>query len=267
MSTQPPSREAQDHGDTIMRPIAAALLALVAAPVAAEDLKICVEGAYPPFSEVNNAGEVVGFDIDIAEALCKELGATCTMVQTEWDAIIPALEEGKCDAIIASMSITPERQQRVDFSKKYQQTPAKFAAAEGVDWVDTDAGLAGKTVCVQRGTIHQDYMEQKFPSVTLVLYPTQDETYLDLAAGRCDAVIADSVAVQEGFLKTEAGKGFAFFGTDHQDPAIHGEGAGIAVRKGDPLGARFSEAIATIRSNGVFAAINDRYFTFDVYGK
>jgi polar amino acid transport system substrate-binding protein/arginine/ornithine transport system substrate-binding protein len=254
-----------------MKTLAAAALlsaAALSAPGAAlaEEIDICVEGAYPPFSQVDNAGQVVGFDIDIAKALCAEMGATCTMVQTEWDAIIPALEEGKCDAIVASMSITPERQQRVDFSKKYQQTPAKFAAAEGVDWEDTDAGLAGKTVCVQRGTIHQDYMEKAFPSASLVLYPTQEETYLDLAAGRCDAIIADSVAIQEGFLRTEAGAGYAFFGRDHNDPEIHGEGAGIAVRKGDPLRDRFTTAIEAIRANGVFKEINDRYFTFDVYG-
>jgi lysine-arginine-ornithine-binding protein len=246
---------------------AAAAIAAIAAPAAAENLRICVEGAYPPFSQVDNNGQIVGFDIDIANALCAEMGAACEMVQTEWDAIIPALEEGKCDAIIASMSITPERKQRIDFSTRYQNTPAKFAAAEGVDWQDTPEGMAGRTVCVQRGTIHQDFMEARFPDAILVLYPTQDEVYLDLVAGRCDAIMADSVAIQTGFLETDAGKGFAFFGSSHSDPAYHGEGAGVAVRKTDTaLRDRFSAAIDAIRASGVFQAINDRYFTFDVFG-
>jgi polar amino acid transport system substrate-binding protein/arginine/ornithine transport system substrate-binding protein len=251
----------------MFRPAVAVLVMASAAAAQAEELEICVEGAYPPFSQINDQGEVEGFDIDIARALCDEMGASCELVLTEWDAIIPALEEDKCDAIIASMSITEERMQRVDFSKKYQQTPAKFAAEEGVDWEDTNEGLAGKRICVQRGTIHQDYIEGEYPDVELVLYPTQDEIALDMASGRCDAIMADSMALQDGFLNTDLGEGFAFFGRDHSVPEYHGEGAGVAVRKGETaLRDRFSAAIRAIREDGTYAEINDRYFAFDVYG-
>jgi ABC-type amino acid transport substrate-binding protein len=110
-------------------------------------------------------------------------------------------------------------------------------------------------------------MEKKFPSANLVLYPTQEEVYLDLTAGRCDAIIADLIAIEDGFLKTDAGKGYAFFGGIHRDPAIHGEGAGIAVRKTDTaLRDRFSAAIDAIRASGAYKTINDKYFAFDVYG-
>jgi polar amino acid transport system substrate-binding protein/arginine/ornithine transport system substrate-binding protein len=195
------------------------------------------------------------------------MGATCTMVQTEWDAIIPALEEGKCDAIIASMSITEERKQRVEFTKKYYQTPARFVAKDGAGWEATDAGLAGKTVCVQRGTIHQGFMEGEFPNVTLSLYPTQEEVYLDLVSGRCDASIADSIAILDGFLNTDAGKGFAFFGPSFSIPKYHGEGAGIALRKTDTaLRDRFNAAIEAIRASGQYGKITEKYFPFDIYG-
>jgi polar amino acid transport system substrate-binding protein/arginine/ornithine transport system substrate-binding protein len=245
----------------------AALIAAAAIPAAAQDVKICVEGAYPPFSQVADDGSLEGFDIDIANALCAEMGATCSLVQTEWDATIPTLEEGKCDAIVASMSITEERRQRIDFSAKYYQTPAKFAAAEGVDWADTDAGLAGKTVCTQRGTIHHSYLEGEYPSVNLVLYPTQDEVYLDLTSGRCDAIMADSIAILDGFLNTDAGAGYAFFGGDHAVPKYHGDGAGIGVRKADTdLRDRLSAAITAIREKGVYQEINAKYFPFDIYG-
>ena len=250
-----------------MKNVIAVLTILAAGAAGATELKICVEGAYPPFSQINNDGELEGFDIDIANALCDEMGASCELVITEWDAIIPSLEEGKCDAIVASMSITEERKQRVDFSGKYQNTPAKFVAAEGVDWDDTNEGLAGKRICVQRGTIHQDYLEGEYPDIDLVLYPTQDEVYLDMTSGRCDAMMADSVAMQGGFLETEAGEGYAFFGRDHSVPQYHGDGAGIAVRKTDAdLRDRFTAAIEAIRANGVYKAINDQYFDFDVYG-
>jgi polar amino acid transport system substrate-binding protein/arginine/ornithine transport system substrate-binding protein len=247
--------------------IAAAALAGFATSAAAADLRICVEGAYPPFSETNAQGEVIGFDIDIANALCEEMGRSCEMVQTEWDGIIPALLERKCDAIVASMSITEDRKKVVDFTNKYYQTPAKFVAAEDSGLEATQESLAGKTVGVQRGTIHQDFMEGEFPDVDLKLYGTQDEAYLDLQAGRVDAVMADSVAISDGFLGTEQGEGYAFFGPDYSIPEYHGEGVGIAVRPGsEDLKAEFNAAIDAIREDGTYEEIADKYFDFNIYG-
>lgn len=249
------------------RLIAAALATAISGPAFAAELNICVEGAYPPFSEVTASGELKGFDIDIANALCDNMGKSCEMVQTEWDGIIPALLERKCDAIIASMSITPDRQKVIDFTGKYYSSPAKFIAAAGAGLTDTPEGLAGKTVGVQRGTIHQDFMESEFPDVDLKLYGTQDEAYLDLQAGRVDAVMADSVAMDEGFLKTDAGAGYAFFGKGYSIPKYHGDGAGIGLRKGeDDLKRSFNDAIDAIRADGTYKAIQDKYFDFDIYG-
>ena len=247
--------------------IAAAALMFGAAAAQAEDLTICVEGAYPPFSETTAAGDVVGFDIDIANALCAEMGNSCAMAKTDWDGIIPALLEKKCDAIIASMSITEDRKKVIDFSTKYYNTPAKFIAAENAGLDDTPEGLAGKVVGVQRGTTHQDFMESEFPDVELKLYGTQDEVYLDLQAGRIDAAMADSVAMNDGFLKTDNGKGFAFFGKDYSIAKYHGEGAGIGVRQEDTeLRDGFSAAIEAIRASGQYDEIQKKYFDFDVYG-
>lgn len=245
----------------------AVVVGLLASAATAADMKICVEGAYPPFSELTSAGEIVGFDIDIANALCAKIGKSCEMSKTEWDGIIPALLEGKCDAIVASMSITEERKQRIDFTDKYYQTPAKFIAKEGSGLVDTPDGLKGKVVGVQRGTIHQAFMEGEFPGVELKLYGSQDEVYLDLAAGRVDAIIQDSVASDEGFLKQPAGKGFAFFGKAYAIPKYHGDGAGIGVRKEDKaLRESLNAAIKSIRADGTYKKINDKYFAFDLYG-
>jgi lysine-arginine-ornithine-binding protein len=249
------------------RLVAAVAFAAVATSAVAADLNICVEGAYPPFSEINTSGEIVGFDIDIANALCAEIGKSCAMVQSDWDGIIPALLEGKCDAIIASMSITEERKQRVDFSVKYYNTPWRFAAKKGSGFTDTPEGLAGKVVGLQRGTIGQDFMEAEMPNVELKLYGTQDEVYLDASAGRLDVIFADSIAISDGFLKTDAGKDWEFFGRDYNEVKYFGEGAGIAVRKGEEgLRDAFSAAIQKIRDNGTYKAINDKYFDFDIYG-
>ncbi len=249
------------------RLIAAAAFAAFATSAAAADLNICVEGAYPPFSEINSSGDVVGFDIDIANALCDKIGKSCKMVQSEWDGIIPALLERKCDAIIASMSITEERQQIIDFSGKYYNSPGRFVAKADAGLTDSAEGLAGKVVGLQRGTIYQDYMDGELPDIELKLYGTQDELYLDLTAGRVDAIFADSIAMSDGFLKTDAGKGYAFFGRDYSEVKYFGEGAGIGVRKGEEdLRDAFTAAIQAIRDSGEYKTINDAYFPVDIYG-
>jgi polar amino acid transport system substrate-binding protein/arginine/ornithine transport system substrate-binding protein len=231
-------------------------------------LNLCVEGAYPPFSEVAPDGSVVGFDVDIGQALCKQMGETCELVKVDWDGMIPALLEKKCDAIVASMSATEERKQVIDFSAKYYQLPNRFVAKADAGLTDTPEGMAGKVVGVQRGTIHQGYMEAHYPDTEIRLYASQDEADLDLAAGRVDALMADSVSLQNGFLDTEAGKGFAFFGAEnHYDPAISGSGVAVGVRKEDTaLRDRFSEAIAAIRADGSYQKISEQYFGSDIYG-
>ena len=230
-------------------------------------LNICVEGAYPPFSETAADGSIVGFDPDIANALCAEIGETCEMVKVDFDGIIPALLEKKCDAIVASMSATDERKQVIDFTGRYYLEPNRFVAPADSGLEDTPEGLAGKVVGVQRGTIHQNYMEAHFPDTELRLYGTQDEMMLDLTAGRIDAVMASGVALEGGFLKTPAGEGYAFVGEEHYDPAIHGTGAAIGVRKEDTeLRDRLSAAIAAIRADGTYDEIRAKYFEFDIYG-
>ena len=246
--------------------LAAATAILFAGAAQAETLKVCAEGAYPPFSLTTESGELEGFDIDIANAICDETGMTCEIAATEWDGIIPALLEKKCDAIIASMSITEERKERIDFSEKYYNTPAKFVARADTDLVDTPEGLADAVVGVQRGTVHQDFLEAKFPDVELKLYGTQDEVYLDLQSGRLDAIMQDSVAADDGFLKTPAGANYAFFGGSYADAKYHGDGAGIGVRKEDTeLRDKLTAAIKALRENGKYKEINDKYFDFDVY--
>ncbi|MBL4808344.1 MAG: transporter substrate-binding domain-containing protein [Rhodobacteraceae bacterium] len=243
--------------------IAATVAATLVSAANAADINICVEGAYPPFSSTEPSGEVVGFDIDIANALCAEMGQSCELVKTDWDGIIPALLEGKCDAIIASMSITPDRMQIIDFSTKYYNSPAGFIGAEGM----MESGLDGQRVGVQRGTIHHSFMEGVFPNVELVLYGSQDEIYLDLVAGRVDAIMADSIAMQEGFLDTDSGAGYAFFGESYSVPEYHGDGAGVGVRQGEEeLRDAFSAAITAIRESGEYSMINAEYFDFDIFG-
>jgi len=246
-------------------------LALAGSQAEAKDwkkIRIGVEGAYPPFSEVGPDGQLKGFDIDIANAICAELKAECTLVPQDWDGIIPALLARKYDAIIASMSITEERKKKVAFTKKYYNTPAKFARKKGSGIEVSKAGLSGKTVGVQRATTHDNFVTGEFgEAVKIKRYATQDEAYLDAVAGRVDLLLADSVAMEDGFLKTDSGKDFEFVGPGYSDPKYFGEGAGIAVRKKDTdLVAKLNGAIEAIRANGTYEKINGKYFAYDVYG-
>jgi len=248
-----------------------AALALGAVQADAKEWKkvrIGVEGAYPPFSSVTADGKLIGFDIDIANALCDQMKVECELVTQDWDGIIPALLARKYDAIIASMSITEERKQKVDFSNKYYQTPAKFIRKKGSGIEITMEGLKGKAVGVQRATIHDNFVTEVYgDAVEVKRYGTQDEAYLDLAAGRVDLLLADSVALDDGFLKTDGGKGYEFVGPDFTDPKYFGDGAGIAIRKNEAdLQAMLNAAIDAIRANGTYKSIQDKYFNFNVYG-
>jgi len=251
--------------------VTAVTVALVSTSVIAGEwkkIRIGVEGAYPPFSSIMADGKLVGFDIDIANALCAELGAECDLVPQDWDGIIPALLAKKYDAIIASMSITEERKKKVAFTNKYYNTPAKFVRRKGSGIEISMEGLKGKTVGVQRATTHDNFITGEFgDSVDIKRYATQDEAYLDAVAGRLDLLLADSVAMDDGFLKTDQGKDFEFVGPGYSEVKYFGEGAGIAVRKEDQdLVDMLNKAIDAIRANGTYEKINGNYFDYDVYG-
>lgn len=250
-----------------------ALLAAVAAPVVGEakdwtTVRIGVEGAYPPFSEVGPDGKFRGFDIDIAMALCAEIKAECELIQQDWDGIIPALLAKKYDAVIASMTITEERKRRVDFTNKYYSIGARFVRKKGSGIEIAPESLKGKKVGVQRATTHDNYVTDNYgDAVEVVRYGTQDEANLDLVAGRVDLLLADMVALDEGFLKVDSGKDFEFVGPVLNDPKWFGQGAGIALRKDDTdLRDKLNAAIDAIRKNGTYDTIAKKYFDFDVYG-
>ncbi len=227
---------------------------------AADTIKIATEGAYPPFNFIDASGDVKGFDVDIARALCEEMGADCELVLQDWDGIIPGLIAGKYDAIIASMSITPERQEAVTFSEPYYSNKLQFIAPEDSDF-DPSADLAGKTVGAQRATIAAQWLDENTDDVDIKLYDTQENAFLDLSSGRLDAILADKYVSWE-WLESEEGSAYEFKG----EPVYDDDKIAIAVRKGNTeLAERFSDAIEAIREDGTYQKINEKYFPFDIY--
>jgi arginine/ornithine transport system substrate-binding protein len=249
---------------------AIALSLMASSPFAADKpLRLGIEAAYPPFAYKEASGEIAGFDVDIGNALCAEMKVQCQWVEQEFDGLIPSLKVKKVDAILSSMTITDERRKSVDFTGKYYYSPARLVMKEG-STVDADfANLKGKRIGVQRATTTDRFASEVMAAqgAQVVRYSSQNEIYLDLISGRLDGTLADAIPVEEGFLKTDNGKGFAFVGPSFTDPAYFGEGAGIAVRKGDSeLLGKLNAAIAAIRASGEYQQIQQRYFSFDIYG-
>ena len=247
--------------------IAAVTFAAGAAFADGEKIVIATEGAYPPFNNLESDGTLTGFDVDIAKALCEDMKADCQIIAQDWDGMIPGLLAKKFDAIIASMSITEERKQKVDFTNKYYNTPPAIVVPKDSPLTEaTEESLSGKVIGVQTGTTHANYVEAHMGKSEAKIYPTADEYKLDIANGRIDAVVDDSVVLSE-WVKTEAGSCCKVLAMLPIDVKINGEGAGIAIRKGeDALREKFNKAITNIRANGKYAEINKKYFDFDVYG-
>jgi arginine/ornithine transport system substrate-binding protein len=233
-------------------------------------LKIGIEAAYPPFASKAPDGSIVGFDYDIGNALCEEMKVKCQWVEQEFDGLIPALKVRKIDAILSSMSITEDRKKSVDFTNRYYLTPARLVMKQGTVVSEGLSELKGKKIGVQRGSIHERFAREVLApkGVEVVPYGSQNEIYLDVAAGRLDGTLADATLLQDGFLNTAAGKGYAFAGPSFTDVKYFGDGVGIAVRKGDKADLdKINAAIVAIRANGKYKQIQDKYFNFDIYGQ
>ncbi|WP_341960642.1 ABC transporter substrate-binding protein [Pseudomonas sp. RC10] len=249
---------------TLKNILVAALLVVASSAVAADTLKMGIEGAYPPFNNKDASGQVVGFDVEIGNALCAKMKVTCEVVTSDWDGIIPALNAQKFDFIISSMSITEERRQAVDFTNPYYSNKLQFIAPKATNLTgDTAAikeALKGKTIGAQRATLSGTWLEDNWgDDVTVKLYDSQENAFLDLTSGRVDALLGDKYASYE-WLKSDAGKNFEFKG----EPMFGEDKIGIAVRKDDPLRDKLNTALKEIIEDGTYKKINDKYFPFSI---
>jgi arginine/ornithine transport system substrate-binding protein len=258
-------------GPDMKKLILALALGAVAATAFAEgkDLRVAIDPTYEPFTFKTADGKPTGFDVDIANAVCELIKRNCVFVEQLWDSMIPGLQARKYDVIISSMSITEDRLKVVDFTDKYYNTPSKIVVRNDVKFTGA-ASLKGKRIGVLKGSTQEKYAngELKKAGVVVVPYEAQDQVYLDIKSGRLDGTVADVIEVTSGFLSKPEGKDYGVVGPELYTPKYFGIGAGFAVRKGDTaLKAELNAAIKTLRANGTYKKINDKYFKIDVYGK
>ncbi|HCN01343.1 arginine ABC transporter substrate-binding protein [Pantoea ananatis] len=236
--------------------IAAALVSLAVSAQAAEKIRFATSATYPPFESLNSDNQIVGFDIDLAKALCEQMKAECSFTNTAFDSLIPSLKFRRYDAVIAGMDITAERSKQVDFTQPYYANSAIVIAPKG-KFTAIDA-LKGKRIGVENGTTHQKYLQDKHPEIHVVAYDSYQNAILDMKNGRLDGVFGDSAVVNQ-WLKTN--NDLASVGEHVTDPAYFGTGLGIAVRKGNaPLRDKFNQALAALKANGSWQKINQKWF-------
>ena len=250
----------------------------------ADKIRIGTEGAYPPWNSKDASGKLIGFEVELAWTLCRYIGQQCEIVEQDWDGMIPALIMRKFDAIMAGMSITDERKKAINFSQGYADEVASLAVMKGsnLEGMQTSEGinltkksgavkkdlktitgaLAGKTVCVQTATIHQNFLESgDVGKINIRTYKTQDEVNLDLASGRCDVALAAAVAFTDYAEKSK--KPVVLVGPTFSGGAF-GNGVGVGIRKDDTeLLKAFNSAINKARKNGDISRIATKWFGFD----
>ena len=262
---------------------------LLTSAAAAQDdwstIRVASEGAYAPWNFTNADGELDGFEIELMRDLCDRMNAECELVSQAWDGMIPALQAGRYDAIMAGMSITEERKEVIAFSRAYATTPAIFVApveselaaadlpetrvdlaevsAEEQALLDQLRGLVeGRTVGVQTATIHENFLREYMGDITIRTYDTQENLDLDLQAGRIDVALADQSGWQP-LLEGDAGDDFTRVGPGFSG-GVFGEGVGVGLRQEDEaLQEKFNAAIQAALEDGTVSELAVKWFGFD----
>lgn len=237
-------------------------LFLAGSAVAAEKLRIGTEGGMPPFNMLDPSGKATGFDVDISYALCEKMAAECSIVLVDWDGSIPALNAKKFDFLASSMSITEERKQAVSFTDAIYTNSLQYIAPKSSDFKTDNASVKGKVIGAQRATVSSLWLEDNLGSdIEIMLYDKNEDAFMDLAAGRIDAILADKLLSWE-WLNSSTGKDFEFKG----EPVFDSDKVGIAVRKGnEQLTERLNKALKEIVEDGTYEKINAKYFPFSIY--
>lgn len=226
------------------------------APTTTGDLpqiRIATESSFVPFSYKDANGKLIGFEIDLAEALCQEAKVKCEVISQDWEGLIPGLQAQKYHAIMAGMSDNEERRKVVTFSEPYFINNLVIVGKKGVEKGADD--LANKNVAVQRATTASEYLAKHMPKAKVKAYDTQENAYLDLEAGRADLMMSDS-APALSWLKTEKGQNYEIKG----QPINIDDKIAIAFRQNDPLVGQFNTALATLKANGSYDKIHQKYF-------
>lgn len=220
-----------------------------------EVIRFAADPNYAPFAYKDSTGTLTGFEIDIGHAICAQLNVRCQWVESDFDAMIPSLNAGKIDAILASMTITAARQKVIDFSSEVFSSPTAMVFRPGTEL------STGTAVGYLQGSTQEVYALKVLAGqgIKVVAYADQEQVYADLRTGRLQASLQDAQQAQSGFLRSPQGAGFVL------GPIIESElmpsRSGIGIAKGNhELKALLDEALAALHADGTYARLQEQYF-------
>jgi len=220
-------------------------------------IHFATEATYPPFEYIDETGKIKGFDIEIAQAICQQMKASCQFDNQAFNSLLPSLALGKFDAIISALGITKEREQQVAFSNSYYTPSGSFTALTTRKYTLND--LQGKTIGVQIGSTYEKYLNDNYGDhITIKTYASIQDALLDLKSERIDMVLADTPIIQT-WIKQD--RSYSIVDKPISNANYFGTGYGIAVRHDNQaLQQAVNAALAAIKSNGTYTKIAKKYF-------
>jgi polar amino acid transport system substrate-binding protein len=254
---------------------AAALTLGTAMPASAETLRVGMECTYAPFNYRTDAGELAGYDVDVANGVAAIMGVDLEFVCQQWDGMIPALLANKFDLIVASMSITNQRLEKIDFSSPYRDSVGRLVARSGANLNLFDEtsnpipeNFKDLRIGIERASTYEAWFNATLPDAETVLYDGNEPMYMDLRNGRVDAIMTNPMKAHLSFLATEEGSGFEFVSPAISEVEYFGTGVGIGLRQGQPeLKARLDAAIKQLINEGKLTEFALKYFPFPLHNE
>ena len=231
-----------------------AILLGASVTASAQELTFAMEPSYPPFETTNEKGEIIGFDVDVANTICKEIQATCKFKGEAFDALIPNLKAKRFDASISAIDITDARAKQVLFSDAYYDSTASYVTLKGKATLES-----AKNVGVQNGTTFQQYTVAETKQYTTKAYASLQSAILDLKSGRIDMIFGDTAVLADMISKEPE---MQFVGEKVANKKYFGNGLGIAMHKSNKeLAEQLNKGLAAIKANGEYQKIYDKWMT------
>ena len=238
-----------------------------AAPPRRVVIRFLTDSDYPPFDFYDEDGVLVGFNVDLARAICLELNTSCDIKVRPWDELISDLLKGDADAVIAGHKVTAQALKQVDFTDRYFHTPGRFASRKDAAQAEmTPNGLDGKRIAVARGTPHEAFLRAFFRDNPLIVYENADLAREALAAGKADFLFDDGISLAFWLNGTLSRQCCEMRGGPFLEPKFFGDGMAIAVPKNDPqIRLLLNKALDRVRASGRFEELVQRYFPVRIY--
>jgi glutamine transport system substrate-binding protein len=230
---------------------------LLAGTSLAAILTVATDTNFPPFEFKDASGKHTGFDIELWDAIAKQIGVPYELQPMDFNGIIPGLQTGQLDAGIAGMTIKPERAKVVDFSDGYYQAGLLILVRSDENIITRVEDLKGKVVATKLATTSADFLKEKADAKEVKLFPNNDAMFLELLSGGTDAVVFDSPVIADFMRKVGQGR------VKVVGPLYMGQSYGIAFPKGSALVPKVNAALAQLRADGSYDSLYRKWFGTD----